>query len=159
MGCIVDMDVLANCTLSVLNRIVRFNFINKKEEKKISWNSIESLDIRTSSVFQLVKYLSGGNQQKIVLAKSLNIDPNIMLLDEPTRGIDVNAKVEIYKIINQMVGRGMAVIMVSSELPEILGETDRVIAMHEGTITGRFRTSEVNQEDIMHCMMGEQVYG
>lgn len=156
LGCIVEMDILANCSLSILDTLVSFNFIKKREEKAIARKSIENLDIKTRGVSQLVKYLSGGNQQKVVLAKSLNIDPTVMLLDEPTRGIDVNAKVEIYKIINHMVERGMAVIMVSSELPEILGETDRIIAMHEGTITGRFRTSEVTQEDIMHCMMGER---
>jgi ABC-type sugar transport system ATPase subunit len=155
LGLIVEMNILENSTLSVVDRLVRFNFIKKSEEKRLALRSIRELDIKTSGISQLVKYLSGGNQQKVVLAKSLNIDPKIMLLDEPTRGIDVNAKVEIYKIINRMVEEGMAVIMVSSELPEILGETDRIIAMHEGTITGRFSASDVHQEDVMHCMMGE----
>lgn len=109
----------------------------------------DSLDIRTPSIDQKVLYLSGGNQQKVSLAKWLYVQPEVMILDEPTRGIDVGAKYEIFTIMNQMVEQGMSIIMISSELPEILGMTDRIYVISEGSVTGEVLTEETDQESIM----------
>ncbi len=159
LGLIVELSVRQNTTLSILKRLVKRLLLNRKTEKKIAEESVRNLDIKTSGIEQLTKYLSGGNQQKVVIAKSLNTQPKIMLMDEPTRGIDVNAKHEIYTIIRGMVDKGMAVVMVSAELPEILGEADRIIVMHEGRITGRFRnTSDKIYDHVMQSLLGVAKY-
>ena len=159
LGLIVELSVKQNATLSMLKRLVKGVLINKRKEEAIAEDSVRNLDIKTSGIEQLAKYLSGGNQQKVVIAKSLNTQPKIMLLDEPTRGIDVNAKHEIYTIIRRMVDNGMAVVMVSSELPEIFGEADRIIVMHEGKITGRFKnTSDKIHDHVMQSLLGVAEY-
>ena len=113
----------------------------------------EKLKTKTPSVKQAVGNLSGGNQQKVLLAKWMFADPDILILDEPTRGIDVGAKYEIYCIINELVASGKSVIMISSELPEVLGMSDRIYVMNEGRIVGEFQQGEASQESIMACIL------
>ena len=115
------------------------------------------MSIKISSPIQSVKYLSGGNQQKIVLAKWILCDPDIYIFDEPTRGIDVGAKSEIYRLMRQLVQEGKSIIMISSEMPEILGMCDRVIVLHEGKKMGELKNQEITQERIMVYASGEKI--
>jgi ABC-type sugar transport system ATPase subunit len=115
---------------------------------------VDQLRIRTPSQEQQVQYLSGGNQQKVVLARWLALRPKVLLLDEPTRGIDVGAKAEIYALMNELARRGVGILMISSELPEILGMSDRVLVVREGTIVGQFTRAEATQEAVIHLAAG-----
>lgn len=148
-GLILDQDIKQNITLANLNRISDASIVNKQEEIKIAETYKESLRIKTPSIEQKVKNLSGGNQQKVAIAKWLFVEPNILILDEPTRGIDVGAKYEIYTIMNDLVKQGLSVIMISSELPEVLGMSDRVYVMAEGKMVGEMPVEEASQEKIM----------
>ncbi|MCL2864073.1 MAG: ATP-binding cassette domain-containing protein [Lachnospiraceae bacterium] len=144
------MDIKENTTLAALRKISsRLGFLNEDEEVKVTRAYIESIRIVTPGVDTCVANLSGGNQQKVVLAKALFCEPKIVIFDEPTRGIDVGAKYEIYKLINDLVDKGVAVVMISSEMEEILGMSDRVLVMADGRITGEFDISEANQEVLM----------
>lgn len=149
-GLILIQDVKENITLANLSEISKHGIIDQNAEIKIADQYKESIDIRTPSIEQKVQNLSGGNQQKVSLAKWLFAKPDILILDEPTRGIDVGAKFEIYTIMNQLVEQGMSIIMISSELPEILGMSDRVYIVAEGNITGELSIEEATQENIMH---------
>ena len=115
---------------------------------------IDRLQIKCPTMEQLTKNLSGGNQQKVVLAKSLASNSRIIIFDEPTRGIDVGAKKEIYDLINQLASQGMAIIMISSEMPELLGMSDRIIVMHEGEVTGELSKEEASQVKILELASG-----
>lgn len=117
-------------------------------------NDITQLRIKTPSINTTVRGLSGGNQQKVVIAKWLETNADIFIMDEPTRGLDVGAKLEVYNIINNLVSEGKAVIMVSSELPEVMGMSDRIIVMHEGYMAGEFKRDEVEREAIMMAASG-----
>ena len=152
-GLILSQDVKTNITLSSLKKIIRFGRVNRKKERKISEEYRKEMNIRTPNLEQLAKNLSGGNQQKIVLSKGLMSEPELLILDEPTRGIDVGAKKEIYNLTNIMKRNGKAILMISSEMPEILGICDEVIVMHEGRIKGRFTHEDVTQEKIMETIM------
>lgn len=159
-GLILQMSVLHNITLPsvVMKLIVRkFGLIDSQLEKEIVRSFIEKLNIKTPSPYQIVENLSGGNQQKVVLAKWLAIKPKVLLLDEPTRGIDVNAKSEIYKLISEMAVSGMGVVMVSSELPEILAMSDRILVMSEGRKTAEFLREEVTEEDLLKAAIPRSV--
>jgi ABC-type sugar transport system ATPase subunit len=123
--------------------------LDPSKEAMVAQSNVRDLRIKTPGILTAVKNLSGGNQQKVVLAKWLLIKPKVLLLDEPTRGIDVGARAEIYKIVGQMARQGVAVIMVSSELPEVLGLSDRVLVMCGGRVTGEFSRDESTQERIM----------
>jgi ABC-type sugar transport system ATPase subunit len=112
---------------------------------------VKELRTKTPSLEQPVRNLSGGNQQKVVIAKWLLTRPKVLFLDEPTRGIDVGAKVEIYNIMNGLVDQGVCVVMISSELPEVLGMSDRILVVHEGRITGDLPRAEATEEKVMHC--------
>jgi len=125
-------------------------------EKKAALKFVEDLMIKTPSIEQQVQNLSGGTQQKVVLAKWLFTQSKVLIFDEPTRGIDVGSKVEIYQLMNQLAANGAAIIMISSELPEILGMSDRIIVMHEGRIAGELSREEATQEKIMHLATGGQ---
>ena len=114
----------------------------------------DRLSIKTPNLEQTVNNLSGGNQQKVLIAKWLLTDPDILILDEPTRGIDVGAKAEIHRLMSNLVQQGKAIIMISSELPEILGMSDRILVMHEGRITGELSREEANQDSIMKYATG-----
>jgi D-xylose transport system ATP-binding protein len=153
-GLVLGMDVKENSTLASLGRIARLGVINKNEEIKRSGHYARELRTKTPSLEQKVGNLSGGNQQKVVLAKWLLTQPKILFLDEPTRGIDVGAKVEIYNIMNDLVDQGVCVVMVSSELPEVLGMSDRILVIHEGKLTGSFHYAEATQEKVMRYATG-----
>lgn len=153
-GLIQKMNVLENITLPNLNSFVDRIFINKKREINKSIEFIEQVNIRTPSPLAKVRFLSGGNQQKVVLAKWLCANVEIIIFDEPTRGIDVGAKVEIYKLICNMAKSGKAILLISSELPEVLGMCDRILVMHEGKITGELSRQEATQEKILSYATG-----
>lgn len=153
-GLVLMMDVKENITLASLNKISDFRGINENEEIKTSNYYVDTLNIRTPSIEQKVRNLSGGNQQKVVIAKWLMAAPKVLILDEPTRGIDVGAKYEIYNIMNDLVDRGVSIIMISSELPEILGMSDRILVMHEGKVNAKLDWQEANQEKVMHYATG-----
>jgi ABC-type sugar transport system ATPase subunit len=153
-GLVLGMDVKENSTLASLEHIARLGVINKNEEIKRSDRYVRELRTKTPSLEQKVGNLSGGNQQKVVLAKWLLTQPKVLFLDEPTRGIDVGAKVEIYNIVNDLVEQGVCVVMVSSELPEVLGMSDRILVMHEGRLAGAFSRTEASEERVMHFATG-----
>ena len=148
-GLVQIMSVKRNTTLVNLNRIIRGGLIRDKLEDELSREYAEKLRVVTPSMDTEVQYLSGGNQQKVVIAKWLFQESEILFLDEPTRGIDVGAKAEIYRLINQMVKEGKTVIMISSEMPELLGMCDRIMVMHEGHKMGELNAEEATQEKIM----------
>ena len=148
-GLILNMAVYQNVTLASLRQLTRSLVINRSAERTVTERFVEQLRIRTPGIKQLVKHLSGGNQQKVVLAKWLALHPKVLILDEPTRGIDVGAKAEIHALISQFAQQGMGVILISSELPELLGMCDRILVMSKGTITGKFSREEADQEKIM----------
>ncbi|MGY0374266.1 sugar ABC transporter ATP-binding protein [Clostridium sp. JNZ J1-5] len=154
-GLVLEASIKNNISLSGLKKIInKYRFINRGKEINIVDEYVESLDIKTSSIERLVKNLSGGNQQKVVIAKCLNTECEILIFDEPTRGIDVGAKAEIYKLMRQLVNKGISIIMISSELPEILGMSDRILVMRKGEITGEINPKEANQERIMYYATG-----
>jgi D-xylose transport system ATP-binding protein len=143
------MDICKNISISSLDSITKYNTINENEAIKTVNTYIKAMNIKTPSIEQRVNNLSGGNQQKVALAKWLMTKPRILVLDEPTRGIDVGAKYEIYNIMNQLVDQGVCIIMISSELPEIMGMSDRILVMHEGRFTGDIRIEDATQEKVM----------
>ena len=148
-GLLLQMSVGANISLPSLKRVERYFMIHRKKEEQLIRKYIHRMNIKTPSHQHIVETLSGGNQQKVVLAKWLATDPKILLLDEPTRGIDVNAKREIYMIIEQLAALGIGIVVVSSELPEILAISDRVMVMAEGKKIAEFPKSKATEEDIM----------
>ena len=148
-GLILDQDVKQNLSIASLKDLVKNFVINKNEEIRIAEEYRTSLKIKTPSIEAQVKKLSGGNQQKVSLGKWLLAKPDILILDEPTRGIDVGAKYEIYTLMNKLVEQGMSIIMISSELPEVLGMSDRIYVVSEGRITGEISGKEATQEKIM----------
>ncbi|PWH16915.1 MAG: ABC transporter ATP-binding protein [Anaerolineae bacterium] len=149
-GLILIQDVKQNITLANLREIASHGVIDGNAEVKVANEYRESINIKTPTVAQVVGNLSGGNQQKVSVAKWLFVRPNILILDEPTRGIDVGAKYEIYTIMNRLVQQGMSIIMISSELPEVLGMSDRVYIVSSGRISGELPIEEATQEKIMH---------
>ncbi len=155
-GLVLDMSVKNNISLASLSKVLNsFLFLDKLKEKNSVTRLIDDLNIKTPHMYQEVKNLSGGNQQKVVLAKWLRTDCKVLIFDEPTRGIDVGAKVEIYKLMNELVGSGLSIIMVSSELPEILGMSDRILVMHQGRIAAELMNcDQVTQEKIMFYATG-----
>lgn len=154
-GLILSQDVKQNTTLANLQEISKRYVVNKNTEIRVGNEYKDSLNIKTPSIEQKVLNLSGGNQQKVSLAKWLFVKPDILILDEPTRGIDVGAKFEIYTIMNQLVTQGMSIIMLSSELPEVLGMSDRVYVVSQGKITGELPIEEATQEKIMRLATRE----
>ena len=143
-----------NITMSSLEQHKKFGILNHRSIRDNAKQLSETLQIMPSDVDMVTKSLSGGNQQKVVIARILNVDPDIFILDEPTRGIDINVKFEIYKLMRSFAEKGKAVIMVSSELPEIISLSDRVIVMHEGEIKGELTSDELTEESIMTLAMG-----
>jgi len=147
-------SISKNITMANLNKVSKHGIINDNEEIKFSNKYISGLKIKANTIEMLVSKLSGGNQQKVVLAKWLMANPKILFIDEPTRGIDVGAKYEIYNLINTLLEEGIGIVMVSSELPEILGMSHRVIVMKEGRITGLFENRDLTEEIVMKCATG-----
>lgn len=156
-GLILDVDVVRNMTLASLGAssdIVSYGVIDDNTASQKSEQYVDSLQIKTTSLNVPVNHLSGGNQQKVVLGKWLMTHPRVLFLDEPTRGIDVGAKAEIHALMAKLAQEGVAIVFVSSELPEILGMSDRVLVLHEGKITGEFINDDLTQEDILRCAAG-----
>lgn len=153
-GLILKGNVGYNMTLRVLDEFIHIARVNITKENEIIDTYIENLSIKTPSKLQSVSNLSGGNQQKVVIAKWLAANPKILILDEPTRGVDVGAKAEIYAIMNHLVQTGVSIIMISSELPEVINMSDRVVVMHNGGIAGILDRNEFSQEKIMHLATG-----
>lgn len=154
-GLILNDDIKKNITLSNLKKIAENHIIDENKEIVVAEKSRQQMNIKCSSILQKMVNLSGGNQQKVILSKWIFTEPDILILDEPTRGIDVGAKFEIYSIINNLAKEGKGILMISSELPEILGMCDRIYVMSEGNITGELTRSEASQEKIMKYVMAK----
>jgi rhamnose transport system ATP-binding protein len=148
-GVILEMAVAPNITLAILARISRFGWLNFQREHQLAESLVQRLAIKTASLKAPVADLSGGNQQKVALARWLATKPALLILDEPTQGVDVGAKAEIHRLMGELAARGLAILMISSDLPEILGMSDRIAVMHAGRLTGVLKRSEATQESIM----------
>ncbi|MBZ0279018.1 MAG: sugar ABC transporter ATP-binding protein [Anaerolineae bacterium] len=148
------MTVAINIAITRLTQLVRAVLVNRGAVNALAEDFIQRLDIRTPSAQQKVQNLSGGNQQKVIISRWLTLNPRVLMLDEPTRGIDVGAKHEIYRLMRRLASDGVGIIMVSSELPEILGVSDRVLVMHEGRIAGEFDPGQATQDDLMTAATG-----
>ncbi|MFQ5603001.1 MAG: sugar ABC transporter ATP-binding protein [bacterium] len=155
-GLVLVLSVKQNICLPSIEQLVRFGVVREKEEAQLASRYVKELRIKTPGLNQQVLFLSGGNQQKVVLSKWLCCQADIFIFDEPTRGIDVGSKVEIYQLMNQLTANGVAIIMISSELPEILGMSDRILVMNQGRIRGEFLREEASQEKILRCALGEE---
>lgn len=154
-GLVMDFSIATNVTLPILQKVSRLGLVDPRAEKRIAGDYSNQLHVRSAGLNQLVNALSGGNQQKVVLSKWLATSPSVLILDEPTRGIDVGAKAEVHRIISDLATRGLAIILISSELPEVLAMADRTIVFHEGRVTGTFTRPEATQERVMFAATGQ----
>lgn len=152
-GLVLDWEIARNITLSSLHKFTRYGWLLKDEERKAAGELANKLDVKAQTVFTKVSTLSGGNQQKVIVAKILTRRLKLIILDEPTKGVDVGAKVAICELIGELAEQGYGILLISSEMPEVLGMSDRVVVMKEGRVTGRFRTEQANQEDILNAAM------
>jgi ABC-type sugar transport system ATPase subunit len=153
-GLILIRSVIENASLAILQRLTRFGFVRRRMERRIGMEYVTRLAVKTPSLDQEVGKLSGGNQQKVVLARWLAARPKVLILDEPTRGIDVGAKAEIYRLIDELAGEGLGIMLISSELPEIIGLSDRIYVMQNGRITGELQGGEtVTEEQVLALAM------
>jgi ribose transport system ATP-binding protein len=152
-GIFATLSVWENVVLSALRRFSRKGILDVRGEKQRAREFVASLRIATSDLDKRVRDLSGGNQQKVVIAKWLNTNAEVFLFDEPTRGIDVGGKIEVYKLMGELISRGAAIVMISSELPEILGLSDRILVMREGRICGEFDRADATEEKILNCAL------
>jgi len=148
-GLIPAMNITSNISLPMLSKYARRGWLQDKTERKAAYDAALQMEVRANNIWQMARELSGGNQQKIVLSKWLSTNPRILILDEPTRGIDVGTKAAVHALMSRLASEGMAILMISSELPEILGMSDRVIVMREGHMTGHFSRAEATQEKII----------
>ena len=153
-GLVTDMSVRENITLAGLERYTRGGLIRRRSEDAVARREVESLRIKTPGVQTRVANLSGGNQQKVVLGKWLSLGPKVMIFDEPTRGIDIGARAEIYRLMRELAERGVAILMISSDLEEVLGVSDRVLVLHEGSVAGSLPREQCSEEAIMHLAVG-----
>lgn len=153
-GLFLNMAVRENIVMSGMGQVTQWGFVRPAQANEVAGALVKKLDVRTPGLRQLVRNLSGGNQQKVVIARWLMLQPRVLILDEPTRGVDVGAKAEIHALMRQLAADGVAVLMISSELPEVLGVSDRVMVMHEGRVTGEFSRDEATQDKIMHAATG-----
>jgi ribose transport system ATP-binding protein len=153
-GLVLAASVKENISLASLDKVSVVRLIARRRETELARTMCQRLGVRTPSIDQTVGLLSGGNQQKVVLAKWLTRTPRLLILDEPTRGIDVGAKTEIYGLMDQLAGQGVAIIMISSDLEEVLGMSDRVLVMHEGTLAGELSRDQMNEQAVMHLATG-----
>lgn len=154
-GLVLRWEISKNITLSALKKFIRYGWVDRKRENETSRDLSEKLGVRTQSVHNKVSTLSGGNQQKVIVAKLLTADMKVIILDEPTKGVDVGAKTAIYSIMNDLAAAGYGIIMVSSELPEVLGMSDRVVVMRDGRTAASFETKGATQEQILQAAMRE----
>lgn len=148
-GLVLPMSIAANITLPILHRFASAGWLRERNAKKVAATAAERLEVRSTGIEQKARELSGGNQQKVVLAKWLETDPRILILDEPTRGIDVGTKAAVHQLMSDLANEGVAILMISSELPEILGMSDRILVMREGRMTGELSREEATQEKLM----------
>jgi ribose transport system ATP-binding protein len=155
-GLVPPMDIIRNITLSSVKSFSPRGWMHTQEEKTAAQHHMKRLAIKAHSLYQEVDTLSGGNQQKVVLAKWLQTRPKVLLLDEPTLGVDVGAKHDIYDLMNHWTSEGLAILLITSELPELLAMSDRILVMHRGRITAEFTRDEATQEKIVHSAMGEE---
>lgn len=153
-GLVLNHSLSFNCSLAALNRIQKRRILNSAAETALARQFVDELQIKMTSISRSVKSLSGGNQQKVVLAKWLATDPRILILDEPTRGVDVGAKYEIYTIMKELAKAGVCIIMISSDLPEVIGMSDRIYIMREGVLAGELPKAELSEENIMKYATG-----
>lgn len=156
-GLFLEMSVRLNVAATVLDKVSSGGFLVSAKERSLAERSVQQLDISTPSIEQEVRRLSGGNQQKALVAKWLAIKPKVLIVDEPTRGIDVGAKREIHFLLRSLAASGVGVILISSELPEILGMSDRILVLHEGELVDEFRANEATEEDIIRAASGQKV--
>ncbi|HIF9402475.1 TPA: ribose ABC transporter ATP-binding protein RbsA [Photobacterium damselae] len=156
-GLILGLSVKENMSLCALEQLSNGIKIDQQQEVIAVEDFIRLFNIKTPTRDQIIGNLSGGNQQKVAIAKGLMTKPKVLILDEPTRGVDVGAKKEIYQLINQFKADGMSIILVSSEMPEVLGMSDRILVMHEGRISGEFTPEEANQEKLLACAVGKRI--
>jgi ribose transport system ATP-binding protein len=155
-GVVLEFEVGQNISLASLRKHSKFGIIDRKSELAVADRQIEAMRIKTPSAATPVLNLSGGNQQKVVLGKWLSMDPKVIIFDEPTRGIDVGAKAEIYKLMRSLADRGVAIWMISSDMEEVLHISDRIVVMHEGRITGSIERDDFSEEAIMHLAVGHK---
>ena len=154
-GLVQIFSIMQNVTLANLRGIfTKTHTLNLKKERAVADSYIQSLNIRTPDALKRVQELSGGNQQKVIVGKWLFTNAKVIIFDEPTKGIDVGAKAEIYRTMRRLADEGVAVIMVSSELPEVIGVSDRILVMHEGRLKGEFYSNDVDEERIMQAAIG-----
>jgi rhamnose transport system ATP-binding protein len=158
-GLVLPMTITQNVTLPILREFARVSWVDRAEEERVSKEFTDRLEVRAAGLWQKVRELSGGNQQKVVLAKWLATRPRILILDEPTRGIDVGTKAAVHQLMNTLAAQGLAILMISSELPEILGMSDRIVVMREGHVTGHFTRAEATQEKIIAAAATTSVSG
>jgi len=155
-GLLTAMNVRENITLAVLRELLRGVFVDSRAEERTARDFVSALHIRASSLEQRVNELSGGNQQKVVVAKWLACKPRVLILDEPTRGIDVGAKAEIHRLMSELAQQGIAILMISSELPEILGMSDRILVIRQGRLVAEFDRAGATQEKVIAAAMGAE---
>jgi ABC-type sugar transport system ATPase subunit len=153
-GLVLSMSARANTTLAVLQSLARFSFIRHRAERALAASYFERLRVRAPGLDAATAGLSGGNQQKLVLAKWLAARSRVLILDEPTRGVDVGAKVEIYNLMNRLTARGAGIIMISSELPELLGMSDRILVMHRGRLHAEIAAADATEERVLSAALG-----
>src|SRR5207253_5698869 len=146
---ILEMQIGANITLASLDQLSSYGALDFQRERELAAEYTRLLGVKTPAIFAPVSTLSGGNQQKVALSRWLVTKPSVLILDEPTQGIDVGAKSEIHALMTELASEGVGVLMISSELPEILGMSDRIVVMHEGTIAGILRRGEADQQKIL----------
>ena len=156
-GLILGLSVKENMSICALEQLSQGAQLKHSEEVTAVEDFIRLFNVKTPSRDQIIGNLSGGNQQKVAIAKGLMTKPKVLILDEPTRGVDVGAKKEIYQLINQFKAEGMSIILVSSEMPEVLGMSDRILVMHEGQISGEFMAADADQEKLLACAVGKQI--
>ena len=154
-GVILEMPLTANITLASLNKIARFGWMNLARERQITADYVRRFAIKTPAIFSPVSTLSGGNQQKVALSRWLAAEPSVLILDEPTQGVDVHAKSEIHRLMGELASQGHAIVMISSELPEVLGMSDRIAVMRSGTLAGILNRREATQQRILALALGQ----
>jgi len=153
-GLVLDFSIAANVSLPIVQRLSRLLVVDRAQERRLAADYSKQLQVRSTGVDQTASGLSGGNQQKVVIAKWLATRPTVLLLDEPTQGVDIGAKAEVHRIISQLAAQGMAIVLISSELLEVLGMADRIVVLHEGRVAAEFGRDNASQERIMAAATG-----
>jgi ABC-type sugar transport system ATPase subunit len=153
-GLVMSCSIRDNASLATMNQVSRLGVLNVRKRDARVQEKVSELSIHPAQINRLVRQLSGGNQQKVILAKWLLSEARVLILDEPTRGVDVATKVEIYRLISDLADRGVGILLISSELPEILGMSDRALVMREGALTGEFPRAQASEERLLACAAG-----